>query len=33
LSRETLLEYSGALEKVCNDSRLNGAIFHLFEMG
>ena len=33
LTRETLLKYSGVLEKVCNDSRLNSAIFHMFEMG
>ena len=32
LSRDVLLEHSGLLEKVCNDSRLNSAIFHMFEI-
>ncbi len=30
LSRDILLEYSSLLEKTCNDSRLNAAIFHMF---
>ena len=30
LTREVLLEYSNLLERTCNDSRLNGAIFSLF---
>ena len=32
LTRETLLEFSPVLEKTCNDSRLNSAIFHMFLM-
>ena len=32
LTREVLLEYSPLLEMMCNDSRLNSAIFYLFTM-
>lgn len=32
LTRDTLLEFSPVLEKTCNDSRLNSAIFHMFLM-
>ena len=32
LTRAILMEYYGLLEKVCNDSRLNSAIFHIFEL-
>ena len=30
LTRDVLLEYYSLLEKICNDSRLNTAIFHMF---
>ena len=32
LTRDTLLAFSPTLEKTCNDSRLNSAIFHMFMM-
>ena len=32
LTRDTLLAFSPLLEKTCNDSRLNSAIFHMFLM-
>ena len=32
LSRDVLLEYSSHLQKTCNDSRLNNAIFHMFKI-
>ncbi len=32
LTREILLEFSDMLERTCNDSRLNSAIFHMFLM-
>lgn len=32
LTRETLMHYSGLLEKTCNDTRLNTAIMHMFLM-
>ena len=32
LTSDVLLEYSNILEKTCNDSRLNSAIFHMFLM-
>jgi len=33
LTRDVLLEYSSLLEKKCNDTRLNTAIFHMFLIG
>lgn len=32
LTRDVLLEYSSLLEKTCNDTKLNTAIFHMFVM-
>ena len=32
LTRDVLMEYYPLLEKTCNDTRLNTAIFHMFLM-